>query len=108
MPITSGYDLSQLLSLPPGPRATPLDVGFGTFLCLFGLAASINALWQWPLVEAPRSVSVYGIQTTLSSALFTLATAEMLVGFARRKALFWTAACWLAAAGRDSVCGKRQ
>jgi hypothetical protein len=86
------------LSLLRAPRRTPLDAGFATFVCLFGLAASIDALWQWPMVEPPRRINVYGLQTALSSALLTLGATALLVAFARRKALSWTAASWLAGA----------
>ena len=86
------------LSLLRAPRATPLDVGFASFLALFVLATAVDAAWQWPLVEPPRLLYVHGVQTTLSSALLTLATAALLVAFARRIALFWTVAAWLAAA----------
>jgi hypothetical protein len=86
------------LSLLRAPRSTPLGAGFGTFLCLFVLATAIDVLWQWPSVDPPLMLNAYGIQTALSSALLTLGTSAVLVAIARRNALLWTVAAWLAAA----------
>lgn len=86
------------LSLLRAPRSTPLAAGFGSFLCLFALAGTVDVLWQWPSVDPPRMLNVYGIQTLLSSAVLTLGTSAILTAVARRNALFWTVASWLAAA----------
>ena len=80
------------------PRRTPLDVGFGSFALLWLIGVAVDAAWQWPLVEAPRLLNGYGVQTSLAAGSLALAAAALLCAVSGRRAIFWTVACWMQAA----------
>lgn len=80
------------------PRATPLDAGFATWFCVALLGLALDAAWHAAVVESPRSVNGYGVQTALAAGLLRLAASAALCALTRRRALFWTVATWLEAA----------
>jgi hypothetical protein len=80
------------------PRRTPLDAGFGSFALLWLIGVAVDAAWQWPLVEAPRLLNGYGVQTSLAAGFLALAAAALLCAVSGRRAIFWTVACWMQAA----------
>jgi hypothetical protein len=92
--LRDGVRLSLLLR----PRSIVLDAGFFSWFGLALLGISLDTLAHWPLVEAPRVLNGYGIQTALAAGVLRLAAAAVLVGIAERRPLFWAVAAWLEAA----------
>lgn len=92
--LRDGLRLALLLR----PRRVVLDAGFGHWFALALTGLALDAVLRWPLVDAPRMLDGYGLQTAMSAGLLRLAATAVLVGVTQRRALFWTVAAWLEAA----------
>lgn len=77
------------------PQRTPLDAGFGSFAIFFLAGLLLDAVWQWALVEAPRTIDTDGLQTAMAAGLIRLASAALLTAGSGRRRLFWAVAAWL-------------
>jgi hypothetical protein len=92
--LRDGLRLSLLLR----PRHVALDAGFFSWAALALLGILLDAAAHWPLIDAPRVLNGYGVQTALCAGLLRLGAAAILVAIAQRRALFWSTAGWLEAA----------
>jgi hypothetical protein len=86
------------LALGWRPRQVALEAGLFSWFAVALLGIALDAVAHWPLVEPPRVINGYGIQTALCAALLRLVAAAILVALAQRRALFWSVAAWLEAA----------
>lgn len=86
------------LSLLQRPRRLPSPTGFEPFFVLMVLAIALHAAAQWSMVEAPRALNPWGLQTEAMGTLLTLMATALICAVAGRRVVFWPAAGWLVAA----------
>ena len=92
--LLGGFRLSLLMA----PTRTVLDAGASAFVIAVLLLAGIGLSWQWVLIEPPRQINTFGVQSLLVGVLLQIVAAALQCAVCARRRILWTVASWLQAA----------